>query len=304
MTRKGVGFLSYTNGKVLPTLINELKGNVNNYEHMKSSLVEVAKIPVEFENIKNGSKGYYHLLENRIAIKEGMSEEQTIKTIIHEIAHSRLHSNKQKDTPERDSEEIEAESVAFVVSKHFGIDTDNYSFGYVASWSKDKDLKQLEASLKIIQKEVNSLISEVEEKLEGKLSKDDPLEKGPNKKQGSLNKPFVEIVFSETDDKKYFSEGEKILFENANKRFKEAEKEVRQKKETSKENKEYYPYLKTKIILNIDNNIQKTMRYDIGDNYSNDLKEFCEKQLDKESLKVLKKSWLKIKNGKEDELER
>ena len=293
--------ISQTNGKELPTLINELKGNVNNYEHMKSSLVEVAKIPVEFENIENGSKGYYHLVENRIAIKEGMSEEQTIKTIIHETAHSRLHSlDKQKDTPERDSEEIEAESVAFVVSKHFGIDTDDYSFGYVASWSKDKDLKQLESSLKTIQKEANSLISEVEEK----LSNDKPLEKEPTKNQVSLKKPFVEIVFSETDDKKYFSEGEKISFEKANKRFKEAEKEVRQKKVTAKENNEYYPYLKTKIILNIDSNIQRTMRYDIGDNYSNDLKEFCEKQLDKESLEVLKKSCLKIKNEKEGELER
>ena len=195
--------------------------------------------------------------------------------------------------------------LAFVVSKHFGIDTDGYSFGYVAAWSKEKDLKQLESSLKIIQKEANSLISEVEEKLEGKLSKEKEIEKEePNNNQESLKKPFVEIVFSETDDKKYFSEGEKIPFENANKRFKEAEKEVRQKKETAKEKKEYYPYLKTKIILNIDSNIQKTMRYDIGDNYSNDLKEFCEKQFDKESLKVLKKSCLKIKNEKEDELER
>lgn len=297
--------ISQTNGKELPTLINELKGNVNNYEHMKSSLVEVAKIPVEFENIENGSKGYYHLVENRIAIKEGMSEEQTIKTIIHETAHSRLHSlDKQKDTPERESQEIEAESIAFVVSKHFGIDTDDYSFGYVAVWSEKKNLKQLESSLKTIQKEANSLISEVEEKLEGKLSNDKPLEKEPTKSQVSLKKPFVEIVFSEMDDKKYFSEGEKIPFEKANKRFKEAEKEVRQKKVTAKENNEYYPYLKTKISLNIDSNIQRTMRYDIGDNYSNGLKEFCEKQLDKESLKVLKKSCLKIKNEKKGELER
>jgi hypothetical protein len=175
----------------------------------------------------------------------------------------------------------------------------------LAVWSENKDLKQLEASLKTIQKESNSLISEVEEKLEGKLSKDKEIEKEePNKKQESLKKPFVEIVFSETDDKKYFSEGEKTPFEKANKRFKEAEKEVRQKKVTAKENNEYYPYLKTKIILNIDSNIQRTMRYDIGDNYSNDLREFCEKQLDKESLKVLKKSCLKIKNEKEVELER
>ena len=305
--------ISQTNGKELPTLINELEGNVDNYDHMISSLVEVAKIPVEFENIKNGSKGYYHLVENRIAIKEDMSEEQTIKTIIHEIGHSRLHSlDKQKDNPEREAQEIEAESIAFVVSKHFGIDTDGYSFGYVATWSEDKDLKQLEASLKTIQIEANSIIGEVEEKLEGKLNKDKlkefivPLELKVNRenKKTIEKTPYVEIVFSEVEDKKYFSEGEKISFDNANERFRKAEKEVRQKKATAKENKGYYPYLKTKIILNIDSKIQKTMRYDIGDNYSNDLKEFCEKQLDKESLKVLKKNCLKIKNEKEDELER
>ena len=377
--------ISQTNGKELPTLISELEGNVYNYEYMKSSLIEVAKIPVEFENIKNGSKGYYHLGENRIAIKEGMSEEQTIKTIIHETAHSRLHSlDKQKDTPEREAQEIEAESIAFVVSKHFGIDTDDYSFGYVATWSEDKDLKQLEASLKTIQKEANSIIGEVEEKLEGKLNKDKlkelyitdenigkyesyettkdiDLKDGTHIKKGTVyreegfengkytlhfpeeaenkytnktaeyefslselnefsvplklevnkeNKnriqktPYVEITFSEVEDKKYFSEGEKMSFGKANERFRTAEKEVRQKKAAAKESKDYYPYLKTKIILRIDSKIQKTMRYDIGDNYSKDLKEFCEKQLDKASLKVLKKSCLKIKNEKEDDLER
>ncbi|MBU3093545.1 hypothetical protein KPL35_15915 [Clostridium sp. CF011] len=387
--------ISQTNGKELPTLVNELEGTVDNYENMKSSLVEVAKIPVEFENIENGSKGYYHLGENGIAIKEGMSEEQTIKTLIHETTHSRLHSvYKQKDINdiERNTKEIEAENTAFVVAKHFGIDTDDYSFGYVASWSKEKNLKELEASLKTIQKESNSLIGEIEEKLEDKLSKEKLLEKdlskinlsdenikeyeffkttkevnledGTHIKKGtsfkeegfennkhtlhfcdkSENKytnetaeyefllselkefsvpnerkqqfyeederiisdkaPSVEIVFSEVEDKKYFSEGEKISFDEANKRFGKAEKEVRQKKETAKENKGYYPYLKTKIILNIDNKTQKTMRYDIGDNYAKDLKEFCEKQLDKESLKVLKKNCLKIKNEKECELER
>jgi len=133
-----------------------------------------------------------------------------------------------------------------------------------------------------------------------------PLELKVNKDNKKMieKTPYVEIVFSEVEDEKYFSKGEIISFDKANKRFRQAEKEVRQKKVAAKENKEYYPYLKTKIILNIDSKIQKTMRYDIGDNYSNDLKEFCKKQLDKESLKVLKKNCLKIKNEKEDELER
>ena len=133
-----------------------------------------------------------------------------------------------------------------------------------------------------------------------------PLELKVNKQNKKIieKTPYVEIAFSEVEDKKYFSEGEKMSFHKANERFRKAEKEVRQKKAAAKESKDYYPYLKTKIILNIDSKIQKTMRYDIGDNYSNDLKEFCEKQLDKESLKVLKKNCLKIKNEKEDELER
>ncbi|HEY5588576.1 MAG TPA: LPD25 domain-containing protein [Candidatus Paceibacterota bacterium] len=296
--------IAQTNGKELPTLINELDGNVNNYEYMKDSLVEVAKIPIKFEDIKNGSKGYYHLIENRVVIKEGMSEEQTIKTMVHEITHSRLHSlDNQKDITERSTKEIEAESVAFVVSKHFGIDTDDYSFGYVASWSKDKDLKQLESSLKIIQKEANSLISEVEEKLEDKLNKDKPLEKEPNKSELSISTPYIEIAFSEVEDRKYFNEGEKIPFEKANKRFREAEKEVRDKKAIAKGNEEYYPYLKTKLILVIDNNTKKTMRYDIGDGLAIDLKEFCKKQLDKERLELLNKNCLKIKNEKEAALE-
>ena len=300
--------ISQTNGKDLPTLISELEGNVNNYDYMKSSLKEVAKIPIEFENIENGSKGYYHLAEKRIAINEGMSEQQTIKTMIHEITHSRLHSTdkqiENKDTIERNTMEIEAESVAFVVSKHFGIDTDDYSFGYVAGWSKDKDLKQLETSLKTIQKEANSLITEVEEKLECKLNKDKTLEKEPIKNELSPKTPYIKIEFSEAQDKEYFSEGEKIPFDKANKRFKEAEKEVRNKKVTAKVNKEYYPYLKTKFILVVNKDTTKTMRYDIGDNSSRDLKEFCEKQLDKGSLKLLNKRCLEIKNEKEGGLER
>ena len=310
--------IAQTNGKELPTLINDLEGNVNNYEYMKSSLIEVAKIPVKFEDIKDSSKGYYHLVENRIAIKEGMSQQQTIKTMVHEITHSRLHSlDKQeniKDPTERNTKEIEAESCAFVVSKHFGIDTSDYSFSYVAAWSKDKDLKELEASLKTIQKESNSLISEVEEKLEEKLSKDkeigkevikeaEPIKNIGNKEK-SIETPYVEIAFSETDDKKYFSAGEKISFDKANKRFKEAEKEVREKKEVAKEKGEYYPYLKTKFVLHIEKDIKTTMRYDIGDGFANDLKDFCNKELTEKGKQLLKTSIEKKIKTKEFELER
>lgn len=289
--------ISQTNGKELPRLIEELQGNVNNYEYMKDSLIEAAQIPVEFENIQGESKGYYHLVENRIAIKEGMSEKQTIKTMVHEVTHSRLHSidnQKDKDITSRNVKEIEAESVAYVVSKHFEIDTSDYSFGYVASWSEDKELKELEASLKTIQKEANNIISEVEEKLEEKLSRDREEVKEKEIEQLAENKevkePYIEIIFSEVEDKVYFSEGEKIPFNEANSRFKEAEKEVRYKKEIAQDKGEYYPYLKTKFALEIDNDTRRVSRYDIGDRYSDDLKEFCEKRLDKDSLDLLEKA--------------
>ena len=251
--------------------------------------------------------------ENRIAINEGMSEEQTIKTMVHEITHSRLHStdkqNNSKDTIERNTMEIEAESCAFVVSKHFEIDTDDYTFKYVAVWSQDKELKQLEASLKTIQKEANSLISEIEEKLEAKLNKNKKSEKESNiseilpkeiEKLKILEAPYIEIMFSEIEDKNYFSEGEKIPFKKANERFKEAEKEVREKKSVAKVKNEYYPYLKTKFVLTLNKDTKKVMRYDIGDNSSGDLKEFCGKHLGKEDLKFLNKSSEKSKDEKKE----
>lgn len=227
-----------------------------------------------------------------------MSEKQTIKTMVHEVTHSRLHSIESqkniKDVTGRNVKEIEAESTAYVVSKHFGIDTSDYSFGYVASWSRDRELKELEASLKTIQKEANGIISEVEEKLEEKLSKDREEVKEKEIEELQENKevkePYVEIIFSEVEDKVYFSEGEKIPFNEADLRFKEAEKEVRDKKEDAKEKGEYYPYLKTRFNLKINENSEKYMRYDIGDRYSDDLKEFCEKELDKDSLKLLNKA--------------
>ena len=104
-----------------------------------------------------GSHGYYHLTEKRIAIQEGMSELQTLKTAIHEIAHSKLHAIdpeapaiEQADRPDSRTREVQAESVAYAVCQHYGLDTSDYSFGYVAGWSSGKDLKELKASLETI----------------------------------------------------------------------------------------------------------------------------------------------------------
>ena len=127
---------------------------------------------IGFEAMDDGSNGYYHLEEKRIAIRKGMSEAQTVKTAIHELAHSRLHDfDRSKPTaegeerPDRFTREVQAESIAYVVCQHFGIDTSDYSFGYVATWSADRDLPELKASLQTIRDAASSLITEIEQNL-------------------------------------------------------------------------------------------------------------------------------------------
>ena len=126
-------------------------------------------MPIGFEEIGSGAKGYYHTTEHRIALQEGMSEAQTVKTLIHEMAHQRLHSHeKEKPREERlnaRSKEVEAESVAYTVCQHFGIDTSDYSFGYIAGWSSGKETAELKASLGKIRDAASEMITEIEAKL-------------------------------------------------------------------------------------------------------------------------------------------
>lgn len=169
--------VSQTDGKDLPTLTKELTGDKENADNFINAIKKVSKVPIGFENIENGSKGYYSPGENKIAIKEGMSSIQTIKTAIHELAHSRLHNpldtKNIKEVSDRKTKEVEAESVAFVVSSHFGINTSDYSFPYIAAWSSDKDVKELKQSLATIQKEASKIIGEMEEHLKAlELNKD------------------------------------------------------------------------------------------------------------------------------------
>ena len=135
--------ISQTDGEDVPTLCNELTGEVENYADLLDKLKAVSPVPVEFEEIKGGAKGFYNHVENRIAINEGMSEQQTIKTIIHEISHAFLHNKEtgeEKDADRR-NKEVQAESVAYTVCSMLGIDTSEYSFEYVAGWSKGKEVK-------------------------------------------------------------------------------------------------------------------------------------------------------------------
>lgn len=153
--------VSQTEGRELPTLgINELTGDVESYDIFLESLKRTCPVPIEFEDISSGAKGYFHQTENRIAIQEGMSQLQTIKTLVHEMAHQKLHSKENDLT--RNSKEVEAESVAYTVCQHFGIDTSDYSFGYIAGWSEGKETPELKASLQTIRTAASEMISDIE----------------------------------------------------------------------------------------------------------------------------------------------
>lgn len=163
--------VSQTDGEPLPSVVSGLEGTVENYQNVIKALQEISNVPINFESIPSQARGYYSRKENKIAIQVGMSELQTVKTLIHEIAHSELHNNFIGATKDKHTKEVEAESVAYTVSQYFGIDTSDYSFAYVGNWSKSQELDELKASLDIIQKKSSELIIRIDEVLLD-LSKD------------------------------------------------------------------------------------------------------------------------------------
>ena len=162
--------VAQTDGKELPTIsVNELVGNIEGYGMLLEALKEVSPVPITFENIDSGAKGYYHQTDKRIAIQEDMSEVQTVKTLIHEMVHQKLHAvdlTAGVDKQTRESKEVEAESVAYVVCQHLGINTSDYSFGYLAGWSDGKETPELKASLGTIRNAAADMITAIDEKLE------------------------------------------------------------------------------------------------------------------------------------------
>ena len=162
--------VSQTDGKPIPELeAQELLSTVEGYEDFVQALMNVAPVPIGFEDIPGDSKGYFHTEEKRIAVQENMSESQTLKTMVHEVAHSMLHNKEinrddlmEAPAKDRNTKEVEAESVAYTVCKHFGIDTSDYSFGYIAGWSSGKDMKELKSSLDTIRKTASELITGIE----------------------------------------------------------------------------------------------------------------------------------------------
>ena len=162
--------VSQTDGKPIPELeAQELLSTVEGYEDFVQALMNVAPVPIGFEDIPGDSKGYFHTEEKRIAVQENMSESQTLKTMVHEVAHSMLHNKEinrddliEEPAKDRNTKEVEAESVAYTVCQHFGIDTSDYSFGYIVGWSSGKDMKELKSSLDTIRKTASELITGIE----------------------------------------------------------------------------------------------------------------------------------------------
>ena len=155
--------VSQTQGKPLPQLASDLQGNVQNYEVFMEALRRSSPVPIDFKPIRDGSDGFFSMDNQSITIREGMSEVQTVSAVVHEIAHSKLHNNvgaeQQKD---RNTEEVEAESISFAVCAYYGISTGENSFGYIATWSKGKDLKELRESLETINKTSSELITDID----------------------------------------------------------------------------------------------------------------------------------------------
>lgn len=198
--------VSQTDGKELPDIIvDELKGTVENYEAFFDALKQVSPVPISFEDIPGGAKGFFSPVESRIAIQEGMSEIQTVKTAIHEIAHAKLHAVKpdEKTAPEdrkdRHTKEVEAESVAYTVCQRYGIETSDYSFGYIAGWSSGKETKELKSSLDTIRKTAAEMIEGIDAKLKVLLA-----EKAQSVEQEAVPEEKLEVpIYRETANYAY-----------------------------------------------------------------------------------------------------
>lgn len=183
--------LSQTDGKELPTIgPSELVGNIEGYPKLLQALQEISPVPVSFELIDGDAKGFYHLEDKKIVVQDGMSEVQTIKTLLHEMAHEKLHDK--DNVPEakdisRNGKEVEAESVAYVVCQHYGINTSDYSFSYVAGWSEGKETPELKASLDKIRQTASEFIYQIDQKMEVLMADKDQVQES-----AKTSSPFVQ----------------------------------------------------------------------------------------------------------------
>ena len=153
--------VSQTEGKELPKLCTELDGTVKQYSDFQEAIRRFSAVPIEALDRSAREYGYYSNIEKSIKVREGLSQVHTIKTSIHEVAHSILHDvdSGTAMTDDARTREVQAESIAYTVCQHYGIDTSDYSFNYVAGWSSDKDLTELKESMETIQKTSNDIIN-------------------------------------------------------------------------------------------------------------------------------------------------
>lgn len=195
--------ISQTEGEDLPMLgTDRLVGNVTDYGKFFETLKNISPVPIFFEDIQGGANGYYHQIEKRIAVQENMSEVQTVKTAVHEIAHAKLHAipeNKDEAVKiDRRTREVQAESVAYTVCQHFGIDTSDYSFGYIAGWSSGRETEELKQSLEVIRNTAAEFIDAIEEKLIDREKVQNKVEK----EKPSIKKQLAESKEQSTKESK------------------------------------------------------------------------------------------------------
>lgn len=165
-----------TEGPELPTIgVSELSGDVGDYRKLFKALTEICPVPIYAEDIQGGAKGYYSDTDRKIVIKSDMSQMQTIKTMIHEMAHEKLHAKEHLDKEymvDRRTKEVEAESIAYTICQHYGLDSSDYSFSYVAGWSSGKDTKELKASLERIRSAADEMITSIDKSLDKQKLRD------------------------------------------------------------------------------------------------------------------------------------
>jgi len=156
--------VSQTDGEKLPTICERLNGDVKNYLTIQDKIIKISPVPIIFEKIKGRSAGYYHTLTNDIHVDETLSQQQKIKTLLHEIAHAKLHNreNGEEKDANRRTMEVQAESIAYTVCQWLGIDTSSYSFEYIASWAYGRKAEELNASMEVIRKTAKEMIDEIE----------------------------------------------------------------------------------------------------------------------------------------------
>ena len=167
--------ISQTDGKPLPTLVNDLHENVEHFDAFMEAVLRSSPVPLEIGPIENGADGFFNPSQQQIMLREGMSEAQTVSAAIHEITHATLHNYNQKQNAQGDvanlqpkdrrTEEVEAESVSYAVCQYYGIETADNSFGYIAEWSQGRDLPELRSSLETINRTASDLITKIDKNL-------------------------------------------------------------------------------------------------------------------------------------------